>query len=131
MMRLALILLLCTSCTVDKAMLADVNTEVNAYKYQREQGDIWKTPEQFYKDNGGDCEDFAIAKCAALKERGIRSNIVVGYDKITYEQHAVLVVGNMVLDNKEKHVYALEDFKSKYFILAQIKDCAEVIKGKS
>ena len=122
-MKNLLLLLLLTACTPDMATLTLVNNEVNSYKYTSERKNVWKTPEQFYKDKGGDCEDFAIAKCASLKERGIRSVVVVGYDKITYEQHAVLVVGDYVLDNNKKDVYAIEDFETKYFILAQIKNC--------
>src|SRR5215216_667478 len=44
-----------------------VNDFFNQFEYipdQEEKGqeDYWKTPDEFVRDGGGDCEDFAIAK---------------------------------------------------------------------
>jgi predicted transglutaminase-like cysteine proteinase len=41
----------------------------DAYHWQAE--DYWATPAEFYGSNGGDCEDYAIAKFFALKELGV------------------------------------------------------------
>ena len=69
----------------------------------------WATPREFLTKDGGDCEDYAIAKYYALKELGVSAErmflTVVGYhDKKGL--HAILVVfeGNdyYVLDNLKK-----------------------------
>ena len=35
--------------------------KVSAMKYIPEDGNYWKSPVEFFRDGGGDCEDFAIA----------------------------------------------------------------------
>lgn len=51
------------------------------YKQIEDKADYWKTPAEFYKDGGGDCEDFAIALYFKALSLGIRESdmaIVVG-----------------------------------------------------
>jgi hypothetical protein len=41
---------------------------VASMKYIPETGDYWKSPEEFFRDGGGDCEDFSIALLYLLGE---------------------------------------------------------------
>jgi hypothetical protein len=41
---------------------------VASMKYIPETGDYWKSPREFFRDGGGDCEDFAIALLYLLGE---------------------------------------------------------------
>lgn len=75
-----------------------VNRYYNSVPYIPDVGDEWKPPSQFVEE-GGDCEDYAIAKYYALKERGIRSSIWVVL-KNDGAVHALLVTDRWVLDNE-------------------------------
>lgn len=53
-----------------------INYYFNQYPYKedfktRNQSDYWKTPAEFYDDNGGDCEDYSLIKYFYLRELGI------------------------------------------------------------
>lgn len=70
--------------------------------------DFWATPIEFLK-NGGDCEDYAIAKYITLKTMGVaedRLRIAIVHDMVKNIPHAILVVytddGPMILDNQSK-----------------------------
>lgn len=55
--------------------------------------DHWKTPAEFNKDKGGDCEDFAIANYFAGVRAGIPEDameVVIGLYQPTGEYHAAL-----------------------------------------
>jgi|SRR5882672_10389396 len=55
--------------------------------------DFWATPAEFVASNGGDCEDYAIAKYFALKELGVpitRMRITYVMSKLVKEAHMVL-----------------------------------------
>ena len=90
--------------------LPAVNHHVNKVSYVEDwanyhERDYWATPGEFF-GNGGDCEDYAIAKYLLLRELGIDPNamrIVVVMDQFRDTAHAVLAiyVGNdiLVLDN--------------------------------
>jgi len=57
--------------------------------------DYWATPAEFVASNGGDCEDFVIAKYFALRESGIpaeklRLTYVKSYQSGKIENHMVL-----------------------------------------
>lgn len=57
--------------------------------------DYWATPIEMLAAAGGDCEDHAIAKLAALKQAGVSENslrLVVGIDAATGKAHAMAVV---------------------------------------
>lgn len=63
--------------------------------------DIWLTPIRFLRD-GGDCEDFAVAKYFMLRDLGFEPDnlrIVISSDHKTREPHAVVAVriGDKVL----------------------------------
>lgn len=58
------------------ALLNRVNDFANVQPYAADAEhwraeDYWATPAEFYGSNGGDCEDYAIAKFFALKELGV------------------------------------------------------------
>ena len=91
--------------------------------------DIWLTPIRFLRD-GGDCEDFAIAKYFMLRDLGFATDdlrIVISSDHETREPHAVVAVriGDKVLlmetDDtvrraREHHKYTfLYSVNEKYF----------------
>jgi predicted transglutaminase-like cysteine proteinase len=93
--------------------VAEVNDFMNNVRYIEDRdnyrkSDHWATPLEFMA-NGGDCEDYAIAKYASLRALGFSTEqlrILIVHDKIKNIAHAVLVVytdaGAFVLDNQEK-----------------------------
>lgn len=105
---------------VDKALardgwarVAEINRSINLNITPADDADQygvvdrWASPLTTFTSNAGDCEDYAIAKYAALREAGIRENdlrLVVVYDRARREHHAVTAVrhaGNwLVLDNR-------------------------------
>ncbi len=96
-------------------MADEVNALMNQKKYKSDRknwgkSDYWATPVEFYK-NGGDCEDYAIAKYTALRALGVPDNrlrLAIVHDKIKNIPHAVLVVytdqGAYILDNQVKQM---------------------------
>ena len=96
-----------------KEMAARVNSFVNTREYILDsknwgQSDYWATPIEFMR-RGGDCEDFAIAKYAALRALGVpeeRLRMAIVHDTLKDIPHAVLVVytdnGAYVLDNQSE-----------------------------
>ncbi|MCK6417481.1 MAG: transglutaminase-like cysteine peptidase [Alphaproteobacteria bacterium] len=102
-----------------KDMAAAVNALMNKQPYIADQenwgrSDYWATPVEFL-DKGGDCEDFAIAKYAALRALGVpeeRLRLAIVQDTQRDMPHAVLAVytpqGVFVLDNQIKTLVAAE-----------------------
>jgi predicted transglutaminase-like cysteine proteinase len=96
---------------VERVML--VNSSLNRVPYvaaNPRDGDRWETPFEFL-ERGGQCEDFAIAKLAALSESGVDERdlrLVVVWDEVERLPHAVAVVyvdgKALVLDNQIKEV---------------------------
>jgi predicted transglutaminase-like cysteine proteinase len=69
--------------------------------------DVWSSPLVTFSNGAGDCEDYAIAKFAALRQAGIAPNdlrIVIMRDTIAGEDHAVAAArldGHwLMLDNR-------------------------------
>jgi predicted transglutaminase-like cysteine proteinase len=97
--------------------LDDVNRYMNAYPYVVDKtnygvDDYWATPHE-HVSNGGDCEDYSIAKFMTLKKLGVpvdNMRIVVLNDLNLRVQHAVLAVyvGSRayILDNQTSRVLA-------------------------
>jgi predicted transglutaminase-like cysteine proteinase len=86
--------------------LARVNRVVNsAVRYTTDLAqygviDFWATPLDTLASGRGDCEDYAIAKYAILRESGVRPEdmrLVLVRDRMRREDHAILTV----LDNGE------------------------------
>lgn len=96
-----------------KEMATRVNTLMNQKRYITDSNnwgtsDYWATPVEFL-ERGGDCEDFAIAKYAALRALGVpeeRLRVAIVQDTLKNIPHAVLVVyaedGAYILDNQIK-----------------------------
>lgn len=94
-------------------MAQKVNAMMNEQKYILDnknwgKSDYWATPIEFMS-RGGDCEDFAIAKYAALRALGVPDNrmrVAIVQDLKKNIPHAVLVVysekGAIILDNQIK-----------------------------
>lgn len=96
-----------------KKMADGVNRLMNEQRYILDKNnwgksDYWATPVEFMK-RGGDCEDFAIAKYAALRSLGVpeeRMRLAIVQDTLKNIPHAVLVVytdeGTYLLDNQNQ-----------------------------
>lgn len=96
--------------------LHGINHCINQYPYRPEQKDDWKSPQRFFKE-GGDCEDFAIAKYHALKDRFPPCYVMVVRRLKFNDDHAVLLVENkFVLDNLTSKVRTLEYFLREHSI---------------
>lgn len=109
-----------------------VNNYVNQVRYIEDKNnfgksDYWAMPAEFFA-RGGDCEDFAIAKYAMLKQLGVpedKMRLAIVQDKIKNIPHAVLIVytndGPMLLDNQIKRtsqVASVNRYKPIYSINA-------------
>jgi predicted transglutaminase-like cysteine proteinase len=94
------------------ARIAAVNSAVNQAVRpmtdldQYGQVELWATPLMTFASGAGDCEDYAIAKYAALIELGISANdlrLLAVYDRNARENHAVAAVRFeqhwLILDN--------------------------------
>lgn len=97
--------------------LGDVHFTINRkVKYALEAKDHWQTPDVTMEWKAGDCEDYAVAKYAALRDLGYEAEdlaVLVGY-VIRYrrfgrllarrEAHAVLMINHegqtLVSDNR-------------------------------
>ena len=107
-----------------KQMADSVNRLMNEKRYILDsnnwgKSDYWATPIEFLQ-RGGDCEDFAIAKYAALRSLGIpeeRMRVAIVQDTVKNIPHAVLVVytdeGTYLLDNQNKQLVSGEG-KGRY-----------------
>ncbi len=96
--------------------LERVNTLVNAIPYLLDptawdEEDFWATPFEMIWKEGGDCEDYTIAKYMLLKESGVPEesmHIVVVNDLVNHVAHAVLEVEisgvSYILDNQRERV---------------------------
>jgi predicted transglutaminase-like cysteine proteinase len=99
-------------------VLQDVNVFLNGIPYKSDQNhwrqlDYWATPAESVASNGGDCEDYAIAKYYLLKELGVPiSRLRITYVKAIKlnEAHMVLAyyprpgAQPLILDNLENTV---------------------------
>ncbi len=97
----------------EKSKLMEVNDFFNRVRFiddikHWKQEDYWATPVEFLISNGGDCEDFSIAKYFTLREVGVDiSKLSIAYVKaLDYNQaHMVLTYYEtpnsvpLVLDN--------------------------------
>lgn len=82
----------------EAALLAEVNTFINRIAFVDDSKhwsavDYWATPAESVASNGGDCEDFSIAKYFLLKELGVP----VAKLRITYVKAIKLNQAHMVL----------------------------------
>ncbi len=87
----------------EKEKLKQVNDFFNQVRFLDDsihwgQKDYWATPVEFLISNGGDCEDFSIAKYYTLKEVGVDMSKL----SITYVKALELNQAHMVLTYYEK-----------------------------
>ena len=71
-----------------------VNKLINKQPYVNDVADTWQPPQQFLQ-NGGDCEDYAIAKYSLLRQLGVPVNnmrLVIARDHQTNKEHAFLTI---------------------------------------
>lgn len=123
---LLLLLVVVSSCTAVKTVLPigiidQINKEVNKVPYVSDwdnynQPHHVATPEEFYK-NGGDCEDYVIAKIRRLLDAGVPEDamrVVLGRTPY-FGYHTVLEVKangtKYILDNQSN---SLENVKYLY-----------------
>jgi predicted transglutaminase-like cysteine proteinase len=82
----------------ESALLATVNRYFNRVRFLSDYEhwgveDYWATPDEFIASDGGDCEDFSIAKYYSLKELGVP----IARLRITYVKSSKLKQAHMVL----------------------------------
>ena len=81
-----------------KQQLTGVNRFFNQFKYKSDislwgQKDYWATPEEFVGVNGGDCEDYVVAKYFALRYLGVPDkHLFLTYVKAVRENIAHMVL---------------------------------------
>ena len=83
----------------ERGQVARLNLSINQVPFRSDaenwgRGDYWAAPGEFFA-RGGDCEDYAIAKYAALRRLGVAAEhlrIVVLADELRGVVHAGLVV---------------------------------------
>lgn len=107
-----------------------VNGYVNGHRYVADsvnwnEPDHWATPAEFFAQ-GGDCEDYAIAKYFLLRALGFsprQLRVVVLHDRFRHAVHAVLLVSlegqTLVLDNLSGRVLpwsALHHYRPIYAV---------------
>jgi predicted transglutaminase-like cysteine proteinase len=104
-----------------RARLGEANRAINLAIRAESDGaeDIWSSPLATFDRGAGDCEDYAIAKLAALRLAGVAADdlrLVVVRDTLTGEGHAVAAArldGHwLMLDNRRMAMIEDEDARS-------------------
>ena len=111
MIKMILIVLLLQGCSTFKDAI--INDSINKIHYKKDISDEWKKPSDFYA-NGGDCEDYAIAKWYKLKKIHPTTNYKLVYVRIPkYGPHMVLVdfssKNKRTFDNRTPYIMPLFD----------------------
>lgn len=107
--------------------IAKINAEINQTPYLSDQTrfgvpDKWADPDDFVL-NGGDCEDFALAKYKFLAQVGlpVSQMYVIGvHSRNSGQAHASLIVeqtnSTLVLDNTSDQLISEADYQKDYAI---------------
>lgn len=114
----------------ERRKLQLVNSYVNQFVYQRDGAGLaaaehWATPYEFILHNGGDCEDFAIAKYFLLRSLGVpqeRLQITYAYHRNLMQYHMVL----MYLPSASGPVLVLDNLTDSIQPFAERSDIAPV-----
>ena len=86
-----------------------INTTIRYTSDMAQHGvvDVWSAPLASVASGHGDCEDYAIAKYAALRDAGVATNdlrLLLVRDRVARQDHAVVAVRSdgqwLVLDNR-------------------------------
>lgn len=94
-----------------------VNDYANSKPYIADKQDSWQLPDSFLR-NGGDCEDYALAKYAMGKEAHLFKNgyIILVLDvSRNMQAHALLVADDVVYDNQIEEPYPLDSKTMKRY----------------
>ncbi|MBT8439296.1 MAG: transglutaminase-like cysteine peptidase, partial [Gammaproteobacteria bacterium] len=98
--------------------LIEVNRFFNQFNYKDDiklwgEEDYWATPEEFIGKNGGDCEDYVVAKYFVLRSLGVEDqHLYLTYVKAVKENRAHMVLSYfatpestpLILDNYNPRV---------------------------
>jgi predicted transglutaminase-like cysteine proteinase len=128
-----------------RALLGETNRAVNLAIRAENDGaeDIWSSPLETFERGAGDCEDYAIAKLAALRLAGVAAEdlrLVVVRDTRNGEGHAVVSAkldGHwLMLDNRRMAMVEDDDARNyqPLFVLYQsavLKYVGEPVRGES
>jgi predicted transglutaminase-like cysteine proteinase len=128
-----------------RALLGETNRAVNLAIRAENDGaeDIWSSPLETFERGAGDCEDYAIAKLAALRLSGVAAEdlrLVVVRDTRNGEGHAVASAkldGHwLMLDNRRMAMVEDDDARNyqPLFVLYQsavLKYVGEPVRGES
>jgi predicted transglutaminase-like cysteine proteinase len=114
----------------ERIQLVKINNYFNAIPYRRDASlwkkrDYWATPFELIGTQGGDCEDYAIAKYFALREMGFPEHKL----RISYVKSVDLNQAHMVLayyPNKDSDPLILDNLEKKIRTAAQRKDLIPV-----
>lgn len=97
-----------------RSLLRAVNEAVNKIRYQSDgPTNVWLSPVEFLERGAGDCEDYALAKYAALRAHGVPADemalLVIVLPGVG--PHAVLAVAEgsrfLILDNRTAQISQL------------------------
>ena len=98
----------------------DASDAISAAAQEVAKSDYWATPVEFF-NNGGDCEDYAIAKYASLRALGVPENrmrVAIVQDLKKNIPHALLIVytnnGPVALDNQSQKVLQIGNIINRY-----------------
>jgi predicted transglutaminase-like cysteine proteinase len=114
----------------ERIQLVKINDYFNAIPYQKDaylwkKRDYWATPFELIGTQGGDCEDYAIAKYFALREMGFPEHKL----RISYVKSLELNQPHMVLayyPDQQSDPLILDNLKKKIRPAAQRKDLIPV-----
>ncbi|MGY4499028.1 putative transglutaminase-like cysteine proteinase [Bradyrhizobium sp. GM24.11] len=128
-----------------RALLGETNRAINLAIRAENDGaeDIWSSPLETFQRGAGDCEDYAIAKLAALRLAGVAAEdlrLVVVSDTRNGEGHAVASAkldGHwLMLDNRRMAMVEDDDARNyqPLYVLYQsavLKYVGEPVRGES
>lgn len=128
-----------------RALLGETNRAINLAIRAENDGaeDIWSSPLETFQRGAGDCEDYAIAKLAALRLAGVAAadlRLVVVRDTRNGEGHAVASAkldGHwLMLDNRRMAMVEDDDARNyqPLYVLYQsavLKYVGEPVRGES
>lgn len=128
-----------------RALLGETNRAINLAIRAENDGaeDIWNSPLETFQRGAGDCEDYAIAKLAALRLAGVAAEdlrLVVVRDTRNGEGHAVASAkldGHwLMLDNRRMAMVEDDDARNyqPLYVLYQsavLKYVGEPVRGES
>lgn len=128
-----------------RALLGETNRAINLAIRAEDDGaeDIWSSPLETFQRGAGDCEDYAIAKLAALRLAGVAAEdlrLVVVRDTRNGEGHAVASAkldGHwLMLDNRRMAMVEDDDARNyqPLYVLYQsavLKYVGEPLRGES